>query len=839
MTETNNTAVKGDARYLANHGRELINNGYAIVPIRAGTKSPGFNGWEKTKATPGMVREWLNNGFDDGGIGILTRKTPGVDIDVTEKRVADKIEAWCLENIGPAPIRYGKGCKRLLHYRCEEPFRKMKSGKYEDEWGEQHEIEILGDGQQFVAYAIHKDTGLPYRWDTEDQPLTIHAEDLTVITADQCRELLSFFVEICVEEGWERKTKGLSGNVASADSMDDPFADVETTIDISHEELREKLMLIPGADDYDRWVQIGMALFHQYAGEDTGLKLWHEWSEGADNYDAEALDKHWTSFNIDGKGRQPITARTILNLAKEATNEAIVLETKRLTERFITAGNLADWRSACIDVKHSEIDTLARVQVTDVAKRRYKEITGSNIPLAELRKQLSYEMKNAPDTPDWAKNWVYDSSCDKFFHTTWKTSVSSQGYNSMYGRYSLTKQDMLEGRVSPSKTPVDLTLNVYRAGLVYGQRYSPANEIIFKDGMVAVANTYIPCSLELPEAYTPGDKLAIARVKKHITHLLPDEWKNRIFTDWLAWVVQNPGKLVKWAMVLQGVPGDGKSFFGMLLRAVMGHTNVRMMNASVLESNFTGWAAGQCVAAIEEPRLHGQNRYDVLNKMKTFITNPIVEIHPKGQDSYDTENTTNYFMPTNFKDALPLDATERRYLVLFSQWQNPKALRDFIAVNPDYYINLYKTIEERAPALRKWLLNHEISEDFPAQQPAPQTDDFWTMVNSSTSDSMKVIDELIKEGKYPDISEDLLNITRLHDALLGEDVDIPTAQALNKLLENNGYTYLGRFVARGTHKDRFWSRNPDQFRHEGSFSVYFIKKFIKKRQAEIDDANEL
>lgn len=103
---------------------------------------------------------------------------------------------------------------------------------------------------------------------------------------------------------------------------DDPFAEVESKVDLPIDEIRKHLMMIPGAEDHDRWFQIGMALYHQFDGNDDGLALWHEWSEKADNYDSKALDKRYKTFGIEGKKRAPITARLIVKLANEEIYKA-------------------------------------------------------------------------------------------------------------------------------------------------------------------------------------------------------------------------------------------------------------------------------------------------------------------------------------------------------------------------------------------------------------------------------------------------------------------------------------------------------------------------------------
>lgn len=821
--------------YLAQHGTALIQNGYSIIPIPPGKKAPGFEGWQNTKATPNMVKEWVDNGHRDSGVGILTKNNPVIDLDILDPEVAKMMEDWCLLNIGDAPVRVGRAPKRLLVYRTEKPFRKMKTGKYEDEWGDQHEIEILGDGQQFVAYAIHKDTGTPYTWTTKTHPAELHHENLTVLTPDVCRDLFTYFEEQATKRGWKKVSNGLSGTAVSADS-DDVFAEVESVVDISTDELRRRLMVIPDNHSRDNWVTVGMALYHQFGGDEEGLSLWHEWSESADNYDAEDLNDKWRSFSIDGKRRAPVTVRTILKMAKDAETSLAAKITLELKDEFIAAKDEGDWRKVCIKVRHAEIDSLARSQLVEVAKKRYFEITQTRLPVAEVRKQLAYEMKNPERTPSWCHDWVYDASDDRFFHVKTKLTMTTQGFNSVFSRYALTREDMARGRVSPSSTPSELALNRYKINTVHGRMYAPGEDVIFTYNGIMVVNTYPEYQVpDVPKEYRPIDKAAIKRVSNHIAHLLPDPEEQRLFMNWLAWVVQNPGKRVNWAMVLQGVEGDGKSFFAFLLRAVMGPSNVRMLNANVLEGNFTGWAHGQCVIVVEEPRLQGHNKYDVLNRVKPLITNDVIEVHAKGKDPYNVQNTSNYFMPTNFRDALPLNRNDRRYCVLFSQWQQREALGKFVDEHPTYYLDLYNTLSEASPALRKWLLEHDVDEDFPAGGDAPRTKAHAYMVSSSMPESIRVIEEIISEGKYADITEDLVNATALPDAMIGRDAELPQTQGLARLLEHNGYVFLGRIRLPGDRFGRFWSKNPQMFREGPDVSTAKIKKYIADRQSRLDD----
>ena len=51
----------------------------------------------------------------------------------------------------------------------------------------------------------------------------------------------------------------------------------------------------------------------------------------------------------------------------------------------------------------------------------------------------------------------------------------------------------------------------------------------------------------------------------HINNVLTCEREQRILIDWLAYVVQNAGKRINWAILLQGAQGTGKSYFAKVL----------------------------------------------------------------------------------------------------------------------------------------------------------------------------------------------------------------------------------------------------------------------------------
>ena len=126
-----------------------------------------------------------------GNTGFRTGAVVAVDIDVLDPAVVDLIEDEAMRLFDPSPLaRVGRPPKRLLVYRSDNPTRrKIATPKFTLN-GEKAQVELLGFGQQFIAFGIHPDTGEPYRWlgaTPEDVPIA----KLPVVSEEQLREFLA------------------------------------------------------------------------------------------------------------------------------------------------------------------------------------------------------------------------------------------------------------------------------------------------------------------------------------------------------------------------------------------------------------------------------------------------------------------------------------------------------------------------------------------------------------------------------------------------------------------------------------------------------------------------
>ena len=153
----------------------LLANGF--TPVLCDGKRALEDDWtEKHTPTAREIEErsrahprWTNT-------GLLARNAPGLDIDILDEGAAQAVEDMTRQRFGARGrilVRIGLPPKRLIPFRCDDPFKKLavpfaNGGK----------LEFLGDGQQFVALGEHPDTRRPYEWENGKSPLGVKRDEL-------------------------------------------------------------------------------------------------------------------------------------------------------------------------------------------------------------------------------------------------------------------------------------------------------------------------------------------------------------------------------------------------------------------------------------------------------------------------------------------------------------------------------------------------------------------------------------------------------------------------------------------------------------------------------------
>jgi hypothetical protein len=178
-----------DTNEIADIRRTLCEQGYLFIPVK--DKGPRIKGWSRKRYSAAQVDGTIRNHADHQRTGILCgNDLVAIDIDAPTQAACDNLIARLMEipTAANAPRRTGKAPKCLFLFRAAAPGTKGKTSEFTVD-GQKHQVEILRDGQQFVAFGDHVETGRPYTW-ANGSPLDIRPEDLPVITNDEISALL-------------------------------------------------------------------------------------------------------------------------------------------------------------------------------------------------------------------------------------------------------------------------------------------------------------------------------------------------------------------------------------------------------------------------------------------------------------------------------------------------------------------------------------------------------------------------------------------------------------------------------------------------------------------------
>ncbi|MFC3086290.1 bifunctional DNA primase/polymerase [Tabrizicola soli] len=178
---------------------KLLDNGYEPVPLHPGRKSPRPTGWSTAIIDEAQVRRW-NAEFPSAGVGIRTGDVVGIDIDVLDPDIAHLMGQIVEANTGATLMRVGLWPKRLYLVRTDRPFAKKSIRK----------LEILGKGQQFVAFGIHPDARKPYYW-TGETPLDVPVSDLPLVDEATCADLLNELAALLPPIGAQQRKSRTGG----------------------------------------------------------------------------------------------------------------------------------------------------------------------------------------------------------------------------------------------------------------------------------------------------------------------------------------------------------------------------------------------------------------------------------------------------------------------------------------------------------------------------------------------------------------------------------------------------------------------------------------------------
>jgi hypothetical protein len=595
------------------------------------------------------------------------------------------------------------------------------------------------------------------------------------------------------------------GGIVRAEREDDDLsiAVINQPLDITPDEVDAILENHPPHDlDYDDWLRVGMAIYHQTEGR--GYEKWLRWSEQSPKHDARQMKTKWRSF---GGSSNPVTMRSIIKatggMAKGAVVTAdsdVALSLEAEAEQVSDRGTYSAFKKRVQalneiqlspDIRSLLAKTVHEVYAKD-AGMGLREVKASFKPIKASRWAAGAD-GDTVEMPEWLDGWCYHTADNLFVNVENPAlAINDRGFNAKFAH----KQDVIAAEMSAS----DYAIRHIHIPTVDRLFFMPDTAELFceRNGFQAL-NTYrrkgvTPC--ETLEGDTDA-QMVVDLFMQHLAWTFPKEEEQRLVLDWMAHVYQNPGQRVNWALLIWGIPGSGKTLLFNILQRVIGPENTKDVSPSSIKTDYNDWAVGGIVGCIEEIRISGQSKWAVMDIMKPAITNDFLAINPKGKTSYSgAPNFCSYMMLTNHQDAIPVNDADRRFCVLFSAHNDTQAM-EATHGGPEglaaYFRSLFDGCVNRRPdAMARLLADHKISPTFDHKGRAPRTEAFKKMVDANVSDEHQIILDMIEDHQSDILNDRIICVTELRaQAAMNAESELPTGRALGQILREMGYQPVG------------------------------------------------
>lgn len=685
-------------------------------------------------------------------------------------------------------------------------------------------VERLGLPKDFKGSSeSHVISQLHYR------PVVFKGEDFTSVIASQLK-------------GKPLDPASLDPAVKVPDDDDDVFAYVPKAGDqaigdilnlpspnVTLDDVREALTYLDPDSQYPVWASIAACMRHQFVEESEAREAFEDYNDfsarGKKYRGREVTLRKWRSFSPYPEGRLPMTVRSLFRMAIDAGWEPVKVNT-RVVESFsewcesATQQDLMSEgvkRIATMPVRNSITEELMADMVVKALKQAGAKVSKMAVVNEVKRVRTSERMETARvESPAWMKPFCFIGPQDKFRNNITGVEYTVDAFNHTFSRHLISETEpTADGR--PAMTPANYALNIADTKIVDGVMYDPrekaasgsaGRESYFeRDG-----RTYVNAFLEasVPKATQRGSKRAGNLVKKLLRANLANPEYEQTVLDFLAYCVQRPGEKIRWAIFFQGGQGCGKGTLIDTVKAAIGLANFKVITGSTLTGTFDDYREGAHFIYCDELFSAGANRHEVNNKVKDGVTNDVITVNKKFKDTANVPNVSNYFMTSNKHDALILEDSDRRYMVLKSRLQTSQQVREFSDTGIMASIHEMLADPETSGAFRQFYLDHKISESFDPNGHAPVTRFRDELVDAGKNLMLIQIEDLISDPEYPLIGEDVIHYSALETAtaVLGKNNARPShylymlgyqSYEKNKRFDIDGektriYTHVDRFV---------------------------------------------
>jgi len=299
----------------------LLDRGYEPIPIKPNQKAPAASRWSTVPIDAAQVADWAHR-YPDHGVGLRTGTLVALDIDIVDPDQAHDIMELAHRRLGETLLRVGRWPKRLLLYRNETPIPKI----------DVKPIEILGRGQQFVAFGIHENTGRPYEWRFGETPLDVALEDLPLAGEETLQAFVAEARAIVPDMGRGARAVRQGG---TGRGIEGPVRDKAGRVIDGRDAWLSQIAyhVVHDALDNDDWIDLDRLAQMAWDRFEETTDLYRARQDGASAWSAaDARSKVREKLRLHGQRRLPPRQRSDIEASYDAPSASREEARRRLEE---------------------------------------------------------------------------------------------------------------------------------------------------------------------------------------------------------------------------------------------------------------------------------------------------------------------------------------------------------------------------------------------------------------------------------------------------------------------------------------------------------------------------
>ena len=595
------------------------------------------------------------------------------------------------------------------------------------------------------------------------------------------------------------------------------------------------------ASDYHEWMANASAIKRELGNTKEAFEIFNTWSMSVENYDGrESCLNKWKNVG-DYQGQARTMGTLFMNAVINKTNKLI-----SVIKSLDTMTDIDNEFNKMIWLEYPKLpQTVIKNEITKVYQARCQKL-GEKMDYNESQRKTKILYGKDNVNEDLVAEIVDDDGV--FFDFARVASFTRCPYFQISNgaRHDLEGIGMMLDKplISIShKLGLKKTMTIQQAfkkkliQYATNHEYNPTtnDRLFIDDNGKTILNLFDPKTVPVATDITTEGQKLIRKFVKHLS-ILTSDLESVIFLDWMAYAAQNPGKKILWVPLIQSIEGVGKSLIGnLLINHVFGKQNAGVVDSIIIADKNNSWASSKMLRILEEIKLSGHNRYEVLNQLKPLITNPTVTRVEKFEVSSEVRNTCNFIAFTNFKDALPLDEDDRRWWLVFSPIHSLEHLEKVTGQKRNDY---FEPLHELAKAdsvygteFKRFLLDRNLMDFDPKFPPESKHKEELAEIERGKIQGVDEVQDLIS-FTYKDNQPKVINLKLLREAgdiAFNDNGKRITPRGINPqelrtVLKKLGY----KTVTKRDYADADWTGTSPMFYHSSTVTIVEAVKIWKE-----------